>query len=147
MIFLNSVSSAAALVFYLPSVCTHTDTEGKQRKARVRKIFKIFRKNTIFNEHPVCYVTNSDLAMFLRVNIYLKSRHILLFWKNGNPFQKQWNKVSVFCFFLDRHFFFSRDNFYEDPFVRKERGKTVQMCVEVHRHIAICKVHVVKFFL
>ena len=40
MIFLNSASSAAALVFYLPGVYTHTDTEGKQRKARVRNIFK-----------------------------------------------------------------------------------------------------------
>ena len=40
-IFLNSASSAAAaLVFYLPGVCTHTDTEGKQRKARVRNIFQ-----------------------------------------------------------------------------------------------------------
>ena len=28
--FLNSASSAAALVFYLPGVCTHTETEGKQ---------------------------------------------------------------------------------------------------------------------
>ena len=43
---MNSASSAAALVFYLPCVCTLTDTEGEQRKARVRK-------NTIFNEHPV----------------------------------------------------------------------------------------------
>ena len=41
VIFLNSVSSAAALVFYLPGryVCTHTDTEGKQRKAILRNIF------------------------------------------------------------------------------------------------------------
>ena len=30
VIFLNSASSAAALEFYLPGVCTHTDTEGKQ---------------------------------------------------------------------------------------------------------------------
>jgi len=29
VIFLNSASSAAALMFYLPGVCTHTDTEGK----------------------------------------------------------------------------------------------------------------------
>ena len=42
--FLNSASSAAALVFYLPGVCTHTDTEGKQRKARVRNILKSSRK-------------------------------------------------------------------------------------------------------
>ena len=53
MIFLNSASSAAALVFYLPGVCTHTDTEGKPRKARVQNIFKKSEKNTIFNEHPV----------------------------------------------------------------------------------------------
>ena len=52
-IFLNSASSAAALVFYLPGVCTHNDTDGKQRKARVRNIFKNSEKNTILNEHPV----------------------------------------------------------------------------------------------
>ena len=49
-IFLDSASSAAALVFYLPGVCTHTDTEGK---TRVRNILKSLEKNTIFNEHPV----------------------------------------------------------------------------------------------
>ena len=53
VIFLNSVSSAASLVFYLPGVCTHTDTEDKQRKASVRNILKSSGKNTIFNEHPV----------------------------------------------------------------------------------------------
>ena len=52
VIFLNSASSAAALVFYLPGVCTHTDTKGKQRKARVQNILKSLEKNTIFNEHP-----------------------------------------------------------------------------------------------
>ena len=36
-IFLNSASSATALVFYLPGVCTHTDTKEKQKKARVRQ--------------------------------------------------------------------------------------------------------------
>ena len=41
---LNFASSAAALVFYLPCVCTQTDTEEKQRKARVRNIRKIFGK-------------------------------------------------------------------------------------------------------
>ena len=53
MIFLNSASVAAALVFYLPGVCTHTDTEGKQRKTRFRNIIKYLEKNKIFNEHPV----------------------------------------------------------------------------------------------
>ena len=49
---MNSASSAAVLVFYLPGMCTHTDTEGEQRKASP-EYFKIFGKNTIFNEHPV----------------------------------------------------------------------------------------------
>ena len=43
-IFSNSASSAAALVFYLPCVCTHTDTEGEQRKARVWNILKSSEK-------------------------------------------------------------------------------------------------------
>ena len=53
MIFLNSAGSAAALVFYLPGVFTHTDTKAKQRKAGVRNILKPSQKKTIFNEHPV----------------------------------------------------------------------------------------------
>ena len=50
VIFLNSASYDAALVFDLP-LCTHTDTEGKPRESGI--YFKIFDKNTIFNEHPV----------------------------------------------------------------------------------------------
>ena len=55
MIFLNSDSSAEALVFYLPCVCTHTDTEAEQRKARVQNILKSSEKtqylmNTLY--HP-----------------------------------------------------------------------------------------------
>ena len=46
---LNYSSSAAALVFYLPGMCTHTETKGKQSP----EYSKIFGKNTIFNEHPV----------------------------------------------------------------------------------------------
>ena len=38
VIFLNSASSAAALVFYLPGVCTHTDTEGKQSSEKKHNI-------------------------------------------------------------------------------------------------------------
>ena len=40
VIFLNSVISVAALVFYLPGVCTHTDAEGKQSL----EYFEIFEK-------------------------------------------------------------------------------------------------------
>ena len=66
MIFLNSASSAAALMFYLPGMCTHTGTEGKQRKVRV------FEKNTIFNEHPVGWLMpfndkNENLTASIRM--------------------------------------------------------------------------------
>ena len=47
VIFLNSASSAAALVFYLPALCTQTDTEGKQMEARVRNILKSSEKHNI----------------------------------------------------------------------------------------------------
>ena len=60
----SAVSSAAALVFYLPGVCTHTDTEGKQRKARVQNIFKNSEKNTIFNEHPVVATSIAHMFFF-----------------------------------------------------------------------------------
>ena len=55
MIFLNSSSAAAALVFDLP-LYTHTDTEGEQRKARVQNISKSSEKtqylmNTLYMGH------------------------------------------------------------------------------------------------
>ena len=51
MIFLNSASSAVALVFYLPGVCTH---QGKTEKGKSPKYFKIFEKtqylmNTLYH--------------------------------------------------------------------------------------------------
>ena len=50
---------------------THTDTEGKPRKARVRNILKSSKKpNTIFNEHPV--------SPFCRVSIFYV-------WKCNSP--------------------------------------------------------------
>ena len=57
VVFLNSASSAAALVFYLPGVCTHTDTVRKQRKARDRNILKSSKKiqylmNTLYILSP-----------------------------------------------------------------------------------------------
>ena len=64
VIFLNSASSVAALVFYLPGVCTHTGTKGKQRKARVRNIFK-YSKKTIFNELSVGKICQSDRLVHL----------------------------------------------------------------------------------
>ena len=67
--FLNSASSAAALVFYLPGMCTHTDTEGKQSQ----EYFKIFGKNTIFNEHPVAQVE----LLLCQIRAYLNLSHLL----------------------------------------------------------------------
>ena len=76
VIFLNSASSVVALVFYLLVVCTHTDTEGKQRKARIRNILKSSEKNTIFNEHPVQYIyiyvyLSIHLSNFLSVYLFI----------------------------------------------------------------------------
>ena len=68
MIFLNFASSPAALVFYLPGVCTHTDTEGKQRKDIVRNIFQKSEKNTIFSEHPVVYEGSIAHLCFNKAN-------------------------------------------------------------------------------
>ena len=47
VIFLNSASSAAALVFYLPGVCTHIDNDEKQKRAGVRNILKSSKKHNI----------------------------------------------------------------------------------------------------
>ena len=47
MIFLNSASSTAALVFYLPVVCTHTDTEENKERPQSGIFLKIREKNTI----------------------------------------------------------------------------------------------------
>ena len=62
VIFLNSASSAAALVFYLPGVCTHTDTKGKQRKARVRNILKSSEKTQYLMN--TLYKTSKNLRIF-----------------------------------------------------------------------------------
>ena len=72
MIFLNSVSSAESLVFYLPAgVCTHTDTEGKQSP----EYFKIFgKKPTIFNEHPV----PADLAKVRKITEFYGKTQLLM---------------------------------------------------------------------
>ena len=51
MIFLNSASSAAALVFYLPCVCVQTLTPWENRESP--EYFKIVEKNTIINEHII----------------------------------------------------------------------------------------------
>ena len=53
VIFLNSACSAAALVFYLPVVCTHTETKRKTEVDQSPEYSKIFGINTIFNEHHV----------------------------------------------------------------------------------------------
>ena len=52
--FSEPCQSCCTVGFYLPGLCTHTETEGKhQRKSRVQNILKSSEKNTIFNEHHV----------------------------------------------------------------------------------------------
>ena len=55
------------------SVCTHTRQVEHQRRSRTGRVQKIqifFRKNTIFNEHPVCKV---ELLNTKNVKYYLMS--------------------------------------------------------------------------
>ena len=48
VIFLNSVSSGAALVFYLPGVCTHTDFNRENREKQETGIFcNLWKKHNI----------------------------------------------------------------------------------------------------
>ena len=74
MFFLNSASSAAALVFYLFGVCTHTDTEGKQREARVRNILK-----------------SSEKTQYLMNTLY-----ILYYYKFCNNLKWKWKSKETF---------------------------------------------------
>ena len=65
VIFLNSASSAAALDFYLPGVCTVHWHRGENRERPESGIFyNLRKKNTIFNEHPVLFerqlITTTD---------------------------------------------------------------------------------------
>ena len=76
-------SSAAALVFYLPGACTHTDTERKHRKARVRNIFE---KNTIFNEHPVDDLDDLDSTNTVGMTSIIS----LILFEGAHRFEETW---------------------------------------------------------
>ena len=45
------------LVFYLPCVCAHTDNEGERPESGI--FLNLWKKNTIFNEHPVFHSLKS----------------------------------------------------------------------------------------
>ena len=76
MIFLNSASSAAAPVFYLPGVCTHTLSPRENRERPESGIIFKNRKNTIFIEHPVA-LPSLLISLFSRL-ITLSFRSV---WK------------------------------------------------------------------
>ena len=60
MIFLNYACSAAAPMFYLPGVCTRTDTKGKQWKNP--EYFKIFEKKTQYLMNTLYQIMMHDLT-------------------------------------------------------------------------------------
>ena len=91
VIFLNSASSAAALVFYLPGVCTHTDTEGKQRKARVWNILKPSERtqnliNTLYVIALFGYFLDSYLNIFFRK--LKKTHYFVIKMSSGTPLKR-----------------------------------------------------------
>ena len=79
VIFLNSASVAAALVFDLP-LCTHTDTtEGNRERPESGIYFKIFEKNTIFNEKPCRYMNAGTYIVCLHTGcpaMFVRSSHL-----------------------------------------------------------------------
>ena len=91
MIFLNSACSAAALVFYLPTLCTQTDTEGKQSS----EYFEKFGKNTIFNEHPVSLpLLHGGLISYINVP---ESAYVCIFEKYNTFYHMHTKLVYLFC--------------------------------------------------
>ena len=58
--FLNSASSTAALV----PTCQVFVHRGKTEKGQSPEYFKIFGKNTIFNEHPVLQVSENKMFSY-----------------------------------------------------------------------------------
>ena len=82
LIFLNSASSAAALVLYLPSgsqsMKSGVHTEEKPREAWIRNIFwNCWKKHTIINEHPV-YVGYSEEIERQAVRAYLYKKDTMI---------------------------------------------------------------------
>ena len=73
MIILNSAISASALVFYLPVMCTHTDTEGKQRKVRVQNYFKIFEKTQYLMNTLYKMITKFQIVKF---NVHARGKNL-----------------------------------------------------------------------
>ena len=95
---MNPASSAAAPVFYLPGVCTHTHNKGKQRKARVRNILKFLEKtqylmNTLYLplkvDSSVClsvYICVSDWNLTRQApstpfSLYFYEKKIFHWWR------------------------------------------------------------------
>ena len=119
MIFLNSASSAAAVVFYLPGVCTHTDTEGKQRKTRVRNILKSLEKTQYLMNSLYVAFHRTILRLFLENHINalltLAVGH-WLFYASCNRSNPQPAETT-----LPSRFHFCRSNFaISGPFCMKQ---------------------------
>ena len=76
MIFLNSASSSAALVFYLPGVC-HTLTPRENWERPESRIFSKIGKNTIYNKHPVHPKTcrKNQPSITCLFNVFLNFSH------------------------------------------------------------------------
>ena len=87
--FLDSASSTAALVFYLPfrgpSMKSGVDPEEYEYVLKFSR-----KKNTLFNEHPVCTLDYMYLLSFIKKKwlfVFLKSislKHISRFIPLGN---------------------------------------------------------------
>ena len=88
MIFLNSASSASALVFYLPisgsRMKSSVHCEVKTRESVM--YFKIFKKNTIYNGTP-CSINRQDSRWKYSINNQMFRYYCIVnFFNNDNDF-------------------------------------------------------------
>ena len=70
VIFLNSATSAAALVFYLPGVCTHTDNEGRPESGIFFKIRKKtqYLMNTLYISYNFFSINSTTIIHYSLVD-------------------------------------------------------------------------------
>ena len=103
MIFLNSASSAAALVFYLPGGCTHWH-RGKTEKDQSPEVYKIFRKKTQYLMNTLYIIL---CVMFLGgvVGVCGLGYRLLALWQHNKSFV------------MFKNFFINALEFCSPPFV------------------------------
>ena len=107
MIFLNSASSASALVFYLPisgsRMKSSVHCEVKTRESVL--YFKIFKKNTIYNGTP-CSINRQDSRWKYSINNQMFRYYCIVnFFNNDNDFFGLYHISTMYIYHYWRYTF------------------------------------------